>query len=114
MTGNQVDGQQVQVLSAEKLDGMDINGVRVPSTGCLLAMVVLVYQGVDCSQMEELVEAEVEEIVEEVEGDERPEGVADAELIEVLGDGGGVVHDLSSIVYEENRRHFIDGDEYHI
>lgn len=114
MAGNQVNGQQVQVLSAEKLDGMDVNGVRVPSTGCLLAVMMLVYQRVNRSQVEELVEAEVEEIIKQVEGYQRPEGVAQVEVIEALIDGGSVIHNLSSVIHEKNRRHLIDGDKYHI
>ena len=114
VAGNQVDGEKVEVLADQELDGVDVHGIGVASTGRLLSVVVLVDVGVDEPEVQELVEAEVEEVVHHIEEDEGAGGVEEGELVDGLHNRGRVDHNLRRVEDEDDRGKSIERNKRQI
>jgi hypothetical protein len=70
MRGHNHNSEKVKVFSDKKFEGMNVDGIQVPPTRRLLAVMMLMDEGVNRPQMKETMEESIEKVVEEVEGGE--------------------------------------------
>lgn len=102
--GYKADGEKVVVLSAEELEGVNIYGVRVASSGSLLSVVVLMDVFIQSAQVQRSVEYGVEEVIDYIEGNKGANAVCETEMpvVPVNSAAKGSIPEVPNDVIGEN------------